>query len=160
MSAQEMLLFKDKINYKLPLANGFIPHIDAPAYDHISHTEHTTANIAIDATTHENGCLEIVPSSHLMNIELNHGTAALTTSWVESQNWVPVLMAPGDLLIFSSHLAHRSSANKSTDRRATLYATYHCREAGDDLRHKYYAHRRDNFPPDHGKTTGTPRWVW
>jgi 2-aminoethylphosphonate dioxygenase len=61
-----MLLFKDKINYKLPSGNGFAAHLDAPAYDHIGKIEHLTANFAVDKATIENGCIEVVPGSHVI----------------------------------------------------------------------------------------------
>ncbi|KAH8898055.1 PhyH-domain-containing protein [Thozetella sp. PMI_491] len=148
LTGDEMLLFKDKINYKLPHANGFNPHIDAPAYDHIGSIEHTTANLAIDAAIPENGCLEIVPGSHHMDVKLAYG-AHIADDWVQRQNWVQIPLAAGDLLIFGSHLAHRSAPYTTGDRRASLYATYYCRKDGDDLRQRYYTHRRLNFPPEH-----------
>ena len=144
-----MLLFKDKINYKLPHANGFEPHLDAPAYDHISKVEHVTANIAIDPATASNGCLEVVPGSHKMQVELAHG-GRISDKWVEENEWLTVPLDIGDILIFGSHLAHRSGPNKSDKPRAMLYATYHAKSDGDDLREKYYKHRRVAFPPDHG----------
>ena len=49
VTGEEMLLFKDKINYKLPGGNGFGAHLDAPAYNHVGQIEHTTANLAVDA---------------------------------------------------------------------------------------------------------------
>uniref|UniRef100_A0A8H7K332 Uncharacterized protein n=1 Tax=Bionectria ochroleuca TaxID=29856 RepID=A0A8H7K332_BIOOC len=145
VTGDEMLLFKDKINYKLPNGNGFVAHIDGPAYDHIGRIEHTTANLAVDAATVENGCLEVVPGSHKMDIELSLGSR-IADRWVESHEWVQVPLNPGDLLIFGSHMAHRSSPNKSPFRRASLYATYYCRKDGEDLRQRYYADRRINFP--------------
>jgi ectoine hydroxylase-related dioxygenase (phytanoyl-CoA dioxygenase family) len=144
-----MLLFKDKINYKSPRGNGFQAHLDAPAYDHISKTEHVTANFAIDAATAENGYLEVVPCSHTMQVDLADG-GRITDSWTESHEWVPVPLEPGDILFFGSHLAHRSGPNHSDKRRASLYATFHGRDDGIDLREKYYSHRRVEFPPDHG----------
>lgn len=145
-----MLLFKDKINYKQPFGNGFQAHLDAPAYDHIGRIEHITANIAIDAATHENGCLEVVPGSHKMDVELKNG-GHISEAWEHSQTWVPVPLERGDMLIFGSHLAHRSAKNTTDKPRASLYATYHMRSDGEDLRQRYYEHRRANFPPDHGR---------
>lgn len=147
-----MLLFKDKINYKSPRGNGFQAHLDAPAYDHIGRIEHITANIAIDAATAANGCLQVVPKSHRMDVELAHG-GRITDSWDAAHEWVSVPLEPGDILIFGSHLAHKSEANATEFRRASLYATFHSRSDGVDLREKYYAHRRVAFPPDHGKCT-------
>jgi ectoine hydroxylase-related dioxygenase (phytanoyl-CoA dioxygenase family) len=57
----------------------------------------------------------------------------------------------GDILFFTSHLAHRSGLNNTSKPRAMVYATYHAVTDGSDLREKYYAHRRATFPPDHGE---------
>jgi ectoine hydroxylase-related dioxygenase (phytanoyl-CoA dioxygenase family) len=145
-----MLLFKDKINYKSPKGNGFQAHLDAPAYDHISKIEHVTANFAIDAATRSNGYLEVVPGSHKMQVDLADG-GRIAESWEKSHVWVPVPLEPGDVLFFGSHLAHRSGPNESDLRRASLYATFHGKSDGVDLREKYYQHRRVEFPPDHGE---------
>jgi 2-aminoethylphosphonate dioxygenase len=150
LTRDKMLLFKDKINYKLPGGNGFGAHLDAPAYDHIGVIEHTTANIAVDPATVANGCVEVVPGSHLMNVELVDG-GAISRAWEDSHTWVPVLLGSGDLLIFGSHLAHRSGKNETGSSRASIYATYHQVSDGTDLRARYYADRRENFPPDHGE---------
>lgn len=148
---QEMLLFKDKINYKAAKGNGFQAHLDAPAYDHIGKIEHVTANFAIDAATRENGCLEVVPGSHRMeNVELVEG-GRISDAWCDAHDWVEVPLERGDVLIFGSHLAHRSAANNTSSPRASLYATFHARSDGEGLRQKYYAHRRVAFPPDHGE---------
>jgi 2-aminoethylphosphonate dioxygenase len=159
-----MLLFKDKINYKGAKGNGFAPHLDAPAYDHIGKIEHVTANFAIDAATRANGCLEVVPGSHKMDdIELVDG-GRIGDTWTRAQAWVEVPLAPGDVLIFGSHLAHRSGPNKTGEPRAMLYATFAGRADGENLRQKYYAHRRIEFPPDHGKSDSSLEskeiWPW
>lgn len=63
-----MILFKEKINYKLPKAGGFDAHQDAPAYTHAGALKHLTMNMAVDKATRENGCLEVVPGSHKLEI--------------------------------------------------------------------------------------------
>jgi 2-aminoethylphosphonate dioxygenase len=145
-----MLLFKDKINYKSPHGNGFHAHLDAPAYDHISATEHMTTNFAIDAATPANGCLEVVTGSHKIHKSIPFSDGGrIADSWCETQQWTQVPLAPGDVLIFGSHLAHRSAANNTEQRRASLYATFAGKADGEELRRKYYEHRRIAFPPDH-----------
>ncbi|KAF7167781.1 hypothetical protein CNMCM6106_003224 [Aspergillus hiratsukae] len=153
LAGEEMLLFKDKINYKQPHGNGFRAHLDAPAYDHIGRIEHVTANFAIDAATIENGCLEVVPGSHKMDIEFAAG-GRITPAWENAQEWTPIPLEPGDVLIFGSHLAHRSKENSTEKSRASLYATFYPRKEGEDLRERYYRHRRENFPPDHEREEG------
>ncbi|GAM36225.1 hypothetical protein TCE0_018f05152 [Talaromyces pinophilus] len=149
LAGEDMLLFKDKINYKQPRGNGFQAHLDAPAYDHIGRIEHITANFAIDPATIENGCLEVVPGSHKMNVPCIDG-GRIDPAWEEAQEWLTVPLEAGDVLIFGSHLAHRSEKNDTDKARASLYATFHGKSDGLDLRQKYYVHRRANFPPDHG----------
>lgn len=153
VAGDEMLLFKDKINYKLPGGNGFGAHLDAPAYDHIGKIEHTTANLAVDPATIANGCVEVVPGSHQMNVQLAEG-GRIASAWEASQAWIAVELDPGDLLMFGSHLAHRSAPNKTSKARSSVYATYHCVSDGRDLRHRYYIDRRENFPPDHERVPG------
>lgn len=85
-----------------------------------------------------------------MNVELAEG-GRISKEWETSQEWTPVLLDSGDLLMFGSHLAHRSAANKTDRARASIYATYHTKTDGADLKTRYYADRRANFPPDHGK---------
>ncbi|KAF2774467.1 PhyH-domain-containing protein [Teratosphaeria nubilosa] len=153
VTRDDMLLFKDKINYKLPGGNGFQAHLDAPAYDHIGQIEHTTANLAVDAATLANGCVEVVPGSHRMDVELSEG-GRISEAWEAKHTWMPVELECGDLLIFGSHLAHRSGTNETTKPRASVYATYHMVSDGDDLRARYYVDRRENFPPDHERVPG------
>lgn len=153
LTRDDMLLFKDKINYKLPGANGFKPHLDAPAYDHIAVIEHTTANFAVDPATIANGCIHVVPKSHRMDVALSNG-GAIDAQWEASHEWVPVELDSGDLLIFGSHLAHRSAPNKTSEPRGSVYATYHTVADGIDLRERYYRDRRENFPPDHERIPG------
>ena len=147
-----MLLFKDKINYKLPFGNGFAAHLDAPAYDHIGQIEHLTANFSVDEATPENGYIEVVPGSHKMDVEFSHG-GAISQAWQDSHEWTQVPLHPGDILLFGSHLAHRSGPNRTNSSRSMIYATYHGKNDGENLRQEYYRHRRENFPPDSGKIT-------
>ncbi|CAK4030910.1 Hypothetical predicted protein [Lecanosticta acicola] len=153
VTRDDMLLFKDKINYKLPGGNGFRAHLDAPAYDHIGEIEHTTANLAVDAATMANGCVEVVPGSHRMQVDVAE-RGRISDDWVAAHTWIPVELDSGDLLVFGSHLAHKSAPNRTETPRASVYATFHTKTDGEDLRARYYADRRKNFPPDHERIPG------
>ncbi|KXT18708.1 hypothetical protein AC579_2704 [Pseudocercospora musae] len=87
LTRDDMLLFKDKINYKLAGGNGFGAHLDAPAYDHIREIEHTTANLAVDPVTLENGCVEVVPKSRRIKVELAEG-GRIDPTWEYRQQWL------------------------------------------------------------------------
>ena len=71
LAGEPMLLFKEKINYKLSGSGGFAPHIDSTAYTHIKNVKHLTILLAVDAATMANGGLEVVPGSHEMDVPIN-----------------------------------------------------------------------------------------
>ena len=85
-----------------------------------------------------------------MDVELAEG-GRISQKWEAEHEWQPVKLDTGDLLIFGSHLAHRSAPNNTAKPRASVYATYHMVSDGTDLRKRYYIDRRENFPPDHGE---------
>src|SRR6184192_1004035 len=59
LCGEPVVLFKDKINFKLPGGAGFAPHQDAPAYVDFGVEHHLTVMLPVDAFTRENGCLEM-----------------------------------------------------------------------------------------------------
>ncbi|KAJ7054263.1 hypothetical protein C8F01DRAFT_500860 [Mycena amicta] len=135
---EEMLLFKEKINYKAARSGGFKAHTDAPAYITIPNIGHVVAvMIAIDAQTAENGCLEVVPGSHQVNIPVGKDHC-LDDDWIASQTWVPLHLAPGQIVMFDSNLAHRSAENMTDSGRAAIFATYNARDSAGDQRAAYY----------------------
>jgi len=145
LSGEDMLLFKEKINYKLAGSGGFAAHIDSTAYTHIKNIKHLSILLAADPSNPDNGGLDVVEGSHLMNIPISSDNC-IDKEWVAKQTWTPVDLKPGELLIFGSYLAHRSSANRSTQDRKAIYATYNCASEGD-LHDDYYEHRRRVWPP-------------
>lgn len=148
-----MLLFKEKINYKLQGSGGFAPHIDSTAYTHVKNIKHLTILLAVDATHMQNGGLEVVNGSHEMNVPIDPSDNCIDAAWVKSQEWVPVELEPGELLVFGSYLAHRSGPNYSNGDRKAIYATYNCAREGD-LRRAYYEDRRKLWPATHMRRDG------
>jgi phytanoyl-CoA hydroxylase len=91
--------------------------------------------LAISEATLENGCLSVLPGSHRREV-LEHVTdrrPGANQGYLEVLNLdetaaIPVLMQPGDLLVFHSHLLHRSVDNKGAARRLAM--VYHYAPAG------------------------------
>ncbi|KAJ7578489.1 hypothetical protein C8J56DRAFT_349545 [Mycena floridula] len=146
LTGEEMVLLKEKINYKAPSGAGFQPHTDAPAFNHVAQVKHLSVAMAVDAATLENGCLEIVAGSHKTPIPVGEDVC-IPESWCKSQTWTPIPLRPGEFLIFGSYLAHRSGPNNSPHGRAAVYATYNALSEGGDMHDAYYAHRRQYWPP-------------
>ncbi|KAJ5351021.1 hypothetical protein N7541_008748 [Penicillium brevicompactum] len=152
LAGEDMILFKEKINYKLSGSGGFAPHIDANAYTHVKNIKHLTILAAVDEMNAANGGLEVVSGSHRMEVPLGQDRC-ITSDWVESNVWTPAELESGDILIFGSYLAHRSGANGSSKDRRAIYATYNCAVEGN-LHDQYYADRREVWPATHMRKNG------
>jgi len=94
LAGEDMLLFKEKINYKLAGSGGFAPHIDATAYTHVKDIGHLTILLAVDESNMTNGGLEVVDASHAMSVPLGSDNC-IAPEWVKEQMWVPVELEPG-----------------------------------------------------------------
>ena len=58
------VLYKEKVNYKLPGGAGYAPHQDAPAYPFVA--KHVSCLVAIDDAGIDNGCLEVVSGAQAL----------------------------------------------------------------------------------------------
>ncbi len=91
--------------------------------------------LAVTEATLLNGCLHVLPRSQTEPIHphvrdrrpgANYGYVEIVDHDLNGAE--PVLMAPGDLLVFDSHLMHRSSDNESRSVRAAM--VFHFARAG------------------------------
>jgi len=140
---EEAILFKDKINFKMPGGDGFKAHQDVQAgWDRYSKL-HITALVSIDASTIKNGCLEIAYG--------NHNKGLIGEQWVplkeDGLDYVSIPTNPGDAIFFNSYAPHRSGPNMTNKSRRVLYVTYNAASEGDHRR-EYYADKRLSYPPD------------
>lgn len=86
--------------------------------------------IALDPATRENGCMEMIPGSHLRGPaphvpaeDINLCTIRPDLVWLDDRVALP--MDPGDVLIFHSLVHHYTAANRSNRRRRALQFHYH-----------------------------------
>jgi 2-aminoethylphosphonate dioxygenase len=140
------VLFKDKINFKLPGGGGFEPHQDQQAGWSVYAPLFVTALVAIDEATEANGCLELAAGHHTRGL-IGHEWAPLTEEDLRGVAFIPHPTAPGDAVLFDSFVPHRSGPNLSDEPRRVLYVTYN-RLADGDHRDRYYADKRKSYPPD------------
>ena len=131
------VLYKEKINYKLPGGAGYSPHQDAPAYPFID--QHVSCMVAIDDATVGNGCLEVAAAAHEQVLPMDD-TGCIRADVVETLPWVPVEVRAGQALWFHSRTPHRSGANSSMRARRAIYPTYNAAAEGD-RRADYYRHK-------------------
>ncbi len=86
--------------------------------------------IALDPATRENGCMEVVPGSHLGGPvpHIPHADINLCTirpDHARPDRRVAVELDPGDALVFHSLTHHYTAANRSELRRRALQFHYH-----------------------------------
>lgn len=142
LNGEPAVLYKEKINYKYPGGGGYAPHQDAPAYEFVKN--HTTCLISIDAATVENGCLYFSPGRHREGMIALDADGCIAPGVADSMEWVPAPTQPGDILLFSSYIPHKSGANGSSLPRRIIYAVYNNLSDGD-WRDKYYEDKRQAF---------------
>ena len=141
-----VVLFKDKINFKLPGGGGFEPHQDAQAGWQRYASLHLTAMISIDRSTRDNGCLEMAAGFHDRGL-IGDEWAPLTEAETGGMCFEPVETEPGDAVFFDSFAPHCSAPNHTDHPRRVLYISYN-RESEGDSRDLYYADKRRSYPPD------------
>jgi ectoine hydroxylase-related dioxygenase (phytanoyl-CoA dioxygenase family) len=128
------VLYKEKINYKLPGGAGYAPHQDAPAYPFVR--THVSCMVAVDDAFVGNGCLEVASGMHHELLPTDH-VGCIRADVVASLEWAPVEVRAGETLWFHSRTPHRSGPNLGSTPRRALYPTYNARSEGD-LRAAYY----------------------
>ncbi|HEY7070673.1 MAG TPA: phytanoyl-CoA dioxygenase family protein [Acidimicrobiales bacterium] len=138
---EEAVLYKDKLNHKLPGGAGYAPHQDAPAYRFVE--LHVSCMVAIDDATGDNGCLEVASGAH-DRLWPTDEAGCLRDDVVASLEWQAVPLQAGDTLWFHSRTPHRSGPNRSDRPRRALYPTYNARREGD-LRAAYYRRKAEEL---------------
>ncbi len=88
--------------------------------------------LAVTEARIDNGPLWVVPGSHrepihesvVRDLRAHADPFYVEITGADTSTEIPVLMNPGDLLVFHSHLRHRSTDNHSHDDRASMVLHY------------------------------------
>ena len=120
LMGEPAVLFKEKINFKLPGGGGFAAHQDAPAFASFGQTYHVSLMLGIDAAHPANGCLEIVEGHCEASTLAQAADGTLAPAVIEALAWKALPTQPGDLLLFDSYVPHRSGPNRTSAPRRAL----------------------------------------
>jgi ectoine hydroxylase len=111
----------------------------------------TSASIAVDAATKENGCLQVLGGSHLMgridHVLTGDQAGADLERVKQAEKRLPLVyceMEPGDVLFFHCNLLHRSDQNHSDRPRWSMICCYNA--ARND---PYKEHHHPRYTPLH-----------
>jgi 2-aminoethylphosphonate dioxygenase len=143
---EKALLFKEKINFKLPGGGGFEAHQDIqPGWDDYCQY-FISVLVTIDDSNKENGCLELASGHHKRGL-LGKKWEPLKDDQLSGVEFVEYPMKPGDVAFFDCFVPHQSKPNLTSVQRRNLYLTYNRASEGDH-REKYFADKRKSYPPD------------
>jgi hypothetical protein len=134
----EPVPMEEKLNYKqllpgdLPIASAregdsFDLHCDWSYFNHNGYPrESLSVALAVDDTTLANGCMRILPGSHLREwpIRAPHNPV-LVEGAVRDADMLDVPQPAGSALIFHSGLVHDSRDNQTAGPRRLLIFSYH-----------------------------------
>jgi ectoine hydroxylase-related dioxygenase (phytanoyl-CoA dioxygenase family) len=136
-------LFEDKLNLKLPGGSPYPWHQDWSCCWRAHTDELATCFVYLDDADLANGCLQVIPGSHLgrpIHPFRGDGHFEVDPSVIDASAAVPVPLAAGDMIVFDPYLLHVSDLNRGqTPRRAIIY-TYYPTRLG--------AVNQDRFPVD------------
>ena len=149
----EVLIFKDKVNFKPPGGEGFYAH-----YDGIFHFTDSKNNkrkgwyeygnlfinvlLSLDDSNQKNGPLEIAKSHQnnfheLIKNTKDDGTPDLLETMAKNTKFEKIDLNVGDLVVFKNTCPHRSEKNMSQSNRRILYYTYLPQEFGDQYQNYF-----------------------
>jgi 2-aminoethylphosphonate dioxygenase len=145
---KKSILFKDKINWKYPGADGFEPHQDAQVWEYLypKIKSFVSLSISINETNIKNGCLKVVRKKHTNGL-LGDNKSSINEKIVKQFKWENILTKPGDIVFFDSYTPHMSGPNRSKKSRKIIYLTYNAKKDGN-LKEAYFNNKRKSFPPN------------
>ena len=140
----EAHLFKDKLIFKRPGAQGYALHQDFISWPEFPES-FVTVIVAIDPTDADNGATEVFPGHHRQGyLSPRDGQYhELSAEAVDESAGVVLDLQPGDLALFGGFLPHRSAANNSDRWRRQLYLSYNANRDGGPQREAHYRQFHD-----------------
>lgn len=155
---QPYILFKDKINFKMPGAGGFKVHQDAPAFLKFIQEEMFTIMLPLQETNVDNSCLYVADNFFEKSI-VPHVRGTIPNKYLHNIDWVPIEQQERDVLLFSTYLFHYSGDNLSRTSRKSYFLTFNSEKSGN-IRSSYFKYKRESFPPrvERAKDSNYEEW--
>lgn len=139
LMGNQVTLFKDKCNLKLPGSGEFEPHQDVVAYKHFPPVYNLSVMIALDNASLENGCVQFASNYLALSEtippeekEIYHGypifkfdqKGEIASEISGKLTWEAIPLSAGDIVIFDHFVPHFSGLNESLHSRRAIFITY------------------------------------
>lgn len=148
---EQAVLFKEKINFKMPGGDGFKPHQDSQAGWQVYADFFISVMVCIDEATVENGCIQLVAGHQKRG--LYREWEPLTEKDMADMEFVNYPTRPGDIVFFDCYAPHASEPNLTNTIRRMYFATYNRLSEGEHMV-QYYADKHKTYPPDIDRIEG------
>lgn len=144
------VLFKEKVNYKVPGSRPDKLHQDQAAGWNAYTDFFVTLCIVIDENRRDNAALSFLGNGNFPRSLMGPEWQPLTDQdppFQPEQDYTLVEAQSGDVIFFNSYIPHGSPANHSNACRRNIYLTFNRQSAGD-LRERYYQDKWRSYPPN------------
>lgn len=144
------VLFKEKVNYKVPGSRPDKLHQDQAAGWNAYTNFFVTLCIVIDENRRDNAALSFLGNGKFPRALMGPEWKPLTDQdppYQPEEDYTLVVAQPGDAIFFNSYIPHGSPANRSNACRRNIYLTFNGRSAGDH-RDRYYQDKWRTYPPN------------
>lgn len=164
LKKKNLVLFKDKLNFKYAGGVGYLPHIDGHFIwkDKLNVSQQGWKKysnnfinllIPLDNANRKNGCLylakkedtkKIGPNFNKIVKKMNADTYTIKNNYIKKLKFFPIELNSGDVCFFDWHCAHFSKKNNSKKSRMMFYATYCSKNKLKNIRKTYYSDKHDS----------------
>jgi hypothetical protein len=130
----EVSLFEDKLNLKLPGGSPYPWHQDWACCWRAHTDELITCFIYLDDADESMGCLQVIPGSHRGKPILPFKAGSrfeIDPESFDAKGAVPVPLKAGGMIYFDPYLLHFSDYNTTNNPRRTIIFTYNPARLGD-----------------------------
>ena len=144
------VLFKEKMNYKLPGCRPDQLHQDQAAGWNAYGDFYITMGIVVDPNRKENAALSFMNSGNYDRKLMTEEWQPLTEDdppYKPEDEYVLLEADPGDVIFFDSFVPHGSPANTSNKSRRNIFLTFNRKSEGDK-RTQYYEDKWANYAPN------------
>ena len=121
----DLLLYGSVLFIKEPASSGYVSWHQDATYMGLDPYEFVTPWLALTPSNPDNGCMSVIPHSHLDKIQPHHDsfeennilTRGQRVDGVNEENAVDLVLEPGQMSLHHPCLVHGSKPNLSQDRR-------------------------------------------
>lgn len=144
------VLFKEKVNYKVPGCRADKLHQDQAAGWNAFGDFFITMGIVVDEIRKENAALSFLASGNYEKKLMTEEWKALSEDdppYQPEDEYLLLEADPGDVVFFDCYVPHGSPPNTSNRDRRVIFLTFN-KQSDGDLRDRYYREKWKSYPPN------------